>query len=59
VADVAIFTSLGDHWLAIPRRYAIYHAADIARPNFSPMYAVTPEKTAPIRIPIKTLGVDQ
>ena len=51
VADVAIFTSDGDHLSAMPSRYAIYHAAEIARPSFNPIYAVTPENTAPIKMP--------
>ena len=54
-----MFTSEGDHLSAIPRRYAIYHAAEIANPSLSPMYAVTPENTAPMAIPSKTLGEDQ
>ena len=54
-----MLTSEGDHLSAIPRRYAIYHAAEIANPSLSPMYAVTPENTAPMAIPSKTLGEDQ
>ncbi len=37
VADVAMLTSDGDHFSAIPKTYAMYHAADIARPSFRPM----------------------
>ena len=51
VAEVAMLTSEGDHFSAIPSKYAIYHAAEIARPSFSPIYAVTPENTAPMAIP--------
>ena len=54
-----MFTSEGDHLSAIPRRYAIYHAAEMANPSLSPIYAVTPENTAPIAIPRRTFGDDQ
>ena len=37
VADVAIFTSEGDHFSAIPSKYAIYQAAEIAKPSFNPI----------------------
>ena len=59
VADVAMLTSEGDHFKAIPNTYAIYQAADIANPSFSPIYAVTPEKTAPMAIPNSTFLVSQ
>ena len=59
VALVAILTSDGDHFRAIPRRYATYHAAETANPIFRPMYAVTPLNTAPIRIPIRIFEGDQ
>ena len=51
VADVAMLTSEGDHFAPFPSKYAIYHAAEIARPSLSPIYAVTPENTAPMAIP--------
>ena len=37
VAEVAMLTSEGDHFKAIPKTYAMYHAAEIARPSFKPM----------------------
>ena len=59
VAEVAMLTSDGDHFSAIPNTYAIYHAAEIARPSLRPIYAVTPENTAPIAIPKRTFLVSQ
>ena len=59
VALVAMFTSDGVHCNAIPSRYATYHAAETASPIFSPIYAVTPLKTAPIITPIRTFLVSQ
>ena len=37
VALVAMLTSDGDHWRAIPSRYATYHAAETASPILRPM----------------------
>ena len=59
VALVAILTSEGDHFSAIPSRYATYQAADTAIPILSPIYAVTPLNRAPIKTPIRTFLVFQ
>ena len=59
VALVAILTSEGDHFRAIPSKYATYHAAETAIPIFNPIYAVTPLKRAPMSTPIRTFLVFQ
>ena len=59
VALVAMLTSEGDHFKAIPSKYATYHAADTAIPILSPIYDVTPLNRAPIRTPIRTFLVSQ
>ena len=37
VADVAMLTSEGDHLSAMPSKYAMYQAAEMARPSLRPM----------------------
>ena len=59
VALVAMFTSDGDHWYAIPNKYATYHPAAIVIPILRPIYAETPLNMAPISIPISTFLVSQ